>query len=126
MLNNKKFIFIILLFSLFLNNTFINSYIIYKNDYQARLNKYGGFCEPEGYGFLKFIYQKYNPKYNPQVRNYNDLPDISAYFYKFNLKNNDNYIILIGINDLDFNTLYKNRYKIIEKRETCYFVKKNA
>jgi beta-galactosidase GanA len=87
--------------------------------------KYGGFCEPFGYGFVQSLYKKYNLDFNFDVKNYNDLPSINAYFYKFKNQNKKNYLALIGISEDQFNNFYKNKYKIIEKKGNCYFLIKN-
>jgi len=127
MLKEKIIYFLIILFTLVIHNTFLNSYIILNNNYEQRMNKYGGFCEPEGYGFLKFIHKKYNLNYNFEVKNYKNLPPINGYFHNVNLDVNKNYIVLIGISDLEFNDNYNNKnYRIIEKKDNCYFVRKNV
>ena len=58
-LNIKK-IYILCIFFLILSfyKTFLNTYIILKNDYNLRIEKNAGYCENQGYGFLKYIYQK--------------------------------------------------------------------
>jgi|688.fasta_scaffold293801_2 hypothetical protein len=124
MSNKKIFIYLIFLFTLILHNTFLNSYIIIRNNYSERVLKYGGFCSPYGYGFVKFIREKYNLEFNFDVLNYNDLPNINYFFYKFKNTNNNNYLALIGISEILFKEIYENKYVIIEKNENCYFVLK--
>jgi hypothetical protein len=87
--------------------------------------KYGGFCEPFGYGFVQSLYKKYNLDFNFEIRNYNDLPSINAYFFKFKNQNKKNYLALIGISYDQFSNFYKNKYKIIERKGNCYFLIKN-
>jgi hypothetical protein len=124
MSKNQMALFIILIATFFINNAFVNSYIIIKNNYETRMLKYGGYCEPEGYGFIKFVYKKYNVKFNLDIKNYNDTPSLKGYFYHFDSVNNSDYLFLIGITESKFNNIYKNKYKIIEKSETCFFLHK--
>jgi hypothetical protein len=84
--------------------------------------KYGGFCEPFGYGFVQSLYKNYNLDFNFEIKNYNNLPSINAYFYKFKNQNKTNYLALIGISDDQFSNFYKNKYKIIERKGNCYFL----
>ena len=65
---NKLFYFCILLFIIQINNGFTNIYIILKNNYENRMVKNAGYCEKQGYGFVKSIYDKY--KRNVQVENF--------------------------------------------------------
>jgi hypothetical protein len=127
MLKKNIIYFLIILFTLVAHNTFLNSYIILNNNYESRMNKYGGFCEPEGYGFLEFVYKKYKLNFNLEVKNFKNMPSITGYFYNVNRAMNENYIVLIGISELEFNNSYNNKkYRIIEKKDNCYFVKKNV
>jgi len=127
MIKKKIIFFLIILFTLVIYNTFLNSYIIINNNYLSRMIKYGGFCEPQGYGFLEFIYKKYKLNFNLEVKNFKNMPPISGYFYNLNRSTNKNYIVLIGISEQEFNIDYNNKkYHIIEKKDNCYFVKKNV
>jgi len=125
MINNRFFLYLILLFTFILHGTFLNTYIIIRNNYSERMLKYGGFCEPYGYGFVQSLYKNYNLKFNFDIKNYSDLPSINYYFYKFKNENKKNYLALIGISDDQFNKFYKSKYKIIEKKGNCYFLLKN-
>jgi hypothetical protein len=122
MSKNQVALFLIIISTFFINNAFVNSYIIIKNNYENRMLKYGGYCEPEGYGFIKFLYKKYNIQFNLDIINYNDTPPFQGYFYRFDRINNPNYLFLIGITDKDFSNIYRSKYKILEKSETCYFL----
>ena len=122
MLNNKIFIYLIFLFTFIIYNTFLNSYIIIKQNYSERMLKYAGFCEPFGYGFLQFIYTKYNIKFNFDIINFNNLPNIGGFFFKFNNKNDKKYLALIGISDDELNSNYLKKYRILEKNKNCYFL----
>jgi hypothetical protein len=125
MYKNKIFYFLLILFTLVIHNTFLNTYIIYKNNYETRLLKYGGFCEPQGYGFIKFIRSKYQINYNFVILNFKDFSPIDGYFHNFNNVTKNNYIALIGITNSEFSKNYKPNYIVIEKVDNCYFIKKN-
>ena len=58
---NTKNIYILGIFILILSfyKTPLNIYVILKNDYNSRMEKNAGYCDNQGYGFLKYIYQKY-------------------------------------------------------------------
>ena len=62
----KKFkiniFFFILLFLVFANkfDFFLNTYIILKNNAHTRLIDNYGYCNPQAYGFIKDVYNKYN------------------------------------------------------------------
>lgn len=124
MYKNKIFYFLLILFTLVIHNTFLNTYIIYKNNYENRLLKYGGFCEPQGYGFIKFIRSKYQINYNFVILNFKDFAPIDGYFHNFNNVTKNNYIALIGITNSEFSKNYKPNYIVIEKVDNCYFIKK--
>jgi hypothetical protein len=125
MYKNKIFYFLLILFTLVIHNTFLNTYIIYKNNYETRVLKYGGFCEPQGYGFIKFIRSKYKINYNFVILNFKDFSPIDGYFHNFNNVTKNNYIALIGITNSEFSKNYKPNYIVIEKVDNCYFIKKN-
>jgi hypothetical protein len=124
----KKYIYYFgfLIFSIFIFKGFVNFYIIINNNYEQRMVKYGGICNNYGYGFAKYINDKYKFDYNIPVKNFNDAPSPQAYFYNVNKKVSKNYLILINASDKDLSTyLLKNNYKILEKNENCYLIKLN-
>lgn len=124
----KKYIYYfgLLIFCIFIFKGFMNFYIILNNNYEQRMIKYGGFCNNYGYGFVKYIKEKYKFDYNISVKNFNDAPSPYAYFYKINKKFSKNYLIMINPSDSNLNTyLLINNYKIVEKNEKCYLIKLN-
>ena len=77
-MNLKKFkiniFFFILLLLVFANkfDFFLNTYIILKNNAHSRLIDNYGYCNPQAYGFIKDVYNKYNlHKYNIKTSNKN-------------------------------------------------------
>ena len=119
--------FLIILFTFVVHNTFLNSYIILNNNYLSRMIKYGGYCDFQGYGFIKFIYKNYEFNENFAITNFKDFPSSAGYFYRIKNNNNSNYEILINISDENFIKLYKkNTFVVLEKKDNCYFIKKNG
>jgi hypothetical protein len=124
----KKYIyyFSLLIFCIFIFKGFVNFYIILNNNYDQRMLKYGGFCNNYGYGFVKYINEKYKFNYNIAVKNFNDAPSPYAYFYNINKNLSKKYLILINASDNDLNPyLLRNNYAILEKIEKCYLVRLN-
>lgn len=124
----KKYIyfFSLLIFCIFIFKGFVNFYIILNNNYDRRMLKYGGFCNNYGYGFVKYINEKYKFNYNIAVKNFNDAPSPYAYFYNINKDLSKKYLILINASDNDLNPyLLRNNYAILEKKEKCYLVRLN-
>jgi len=124
----KKYIyyFSLLIFSIFIFKGFVNFYIILNNNYDQRMLKYGGFCNNYGYGFVKYINEKYKFNYNIAVKNFNDAPSPYAYFYNINKNLSKKYLILINASDNDLKPyLLRNNYAILEKIEKCYLVRLN-
>ena len=124
----KKYIyfFSLLIFCIFIFKGFVNFYIILNNNYDQRMLKYGGFCNNYGYGFVKYINEKYKFNYNIAVKNFNDAPSPYAYFYNINKNLSKKYLIVINASDKDLNPyLLRNNYAILEKIEKCYLVRLN-
>lgn len=124
----KKYIyfFSLLIFCIFIFKGFVNFYIILNNNYDQRMLKYGGFCNNYGYGFVKYINEKYKFNYNIAVKNFNDAPSPYAYFYNINKNLSKKYLILINASDNDLSPyLLRNNYAILEKIEKCYLVRLN-
>jgi len=95
-------ILILILFILVFFRTFHNIYVIYKNDYQTRLTKSYGFCDKQGYGFVRSIIKKNNIRDNIRIINYsNNFASIDSLFYNFDKNKiyNENYLILLNYNN---------------------------
>lgn len=126
-------ILILILFILAFFRTFHNVYVIYKNDYQTRLTKNYGFCDKQGYGFVRTIIEKNNIRDNIRIINYsNSFASINSLFYNFgkNKIYNENYLILLNYNNNHNNNsiiIFNNfKYKIIDNyKNSCFFLKKS-
>lgn len=123
--NNIYFLFLVI-FCFCVFDVFLNSYIILNSSYQQRMIKYGGFCEYHGYGFVKYINEKYKLDFNIATKNSNDYPPVQGYFYDIKKKINNNYLILINYSENSFTSTVKGKkFKILEKIDNCYFIKFN-
>ena len=123
---NQFFLLIsLLVFLFFVNKTFLYSYTILQDSYETRMMKLGGYCEKYGYGFVKDLNKKIKFKKNIPILNYGNYPFIESYFFDINRERDSYYIILINISKNDFSKNYlKKDFRIIEKKENCYLVKK--
>jgi hypothetical protein len=122
--NTKIFFLIIILLLISTNyNFFLNTYKLTKQSYNDRMLSIYGDCSKEGYGFTKYINNKYQSHFNYIVLN--GKPHIFAttqdLFYDKNKIFNDQYRILIDFDD-ELLKDFRN-FNIIEKKENCYFIK---
>jgi len=126
----KKYIAFYLITGLFFTvsyKLYFNIYnIILNPDYDARLIKSHGYCDREGYGFVKKMYDKYNFSKNIKIINFesNLYPDVSGFFYKKNLTYSDDKLILLNLSDKKYLLDFKD-YKITENYKSCYLLEKN-
>tara|TARA_B100001057_G_scaffold474666_1_gene540480 strand:- start:218 stop:646 length:429 start_codon:yes stop_codon:yes gene_type:complete len=140
---NKKYQLIILsiLFIVFFDFFKIpyNSYLLIKRPYEERMISNYGYCEKEGYGYIKFIINKYNLSgQDLSIINKNPTPSI---YGLVNLKQskNLNKIILINFQEhSEKNVLkqkiktawYSNKYidlsnfKLIHRYGSCFYLQK--
>jgi hypothetical protein len=91
---------------------------------------YGGYCDKQGYGFTKYIYEKYAKGINVNL----DATTVAApvqfappqaYFYNYKKKISDEYLILLNPTEKDLKiNYYLKGYKVIEKIGNCFFAKK--
>lgn len=105
---------------------YFNVYSIILNpDYSARLIKSHGYCDREGYGFVKEMYDKYNFKKNIKIVNFEShlYPDVSGFFYKRNSSISSNKLILLNVGDKNNLYNFKN-YKVIENYNSCFLLEK--
>ena len=83
-----------------------------------------GYCEKEGYGFVKLILDKYEFRHNINSINGNPstYPSIGGLFYDNNKTHSDDYLLLIDYQN-DLSEKFKN-YLVIEQVQNCYLIKK--
>ena len=121
-----NFYYFFLIFFFFVNfNFFEKVYLIYLNDYEKRKNLSYGYCDQEGYGFIKKNINKKILNSNFIVENYGDFPNIKGLFYKPQNKNFSNsYIFLINQKDSSYIENNFKEYKILKNEENCYLLEK--
>ena len=119
----KNFLlFIIFFVTLHQFQFFSNFFIILKNDYTARMIKYSGYCENEGYGYFKYIKNKFKIEDNIKVKNFNNQPPIDGYFYNIKQDNNLNKIILIGAKKINLQQYQELGFNISHSLNNCYYI----
>ena len=122
---NSKILYLIIIVLLIstIFGFFLNTYKLFKNNYPTRMMTIYGDCSKEGYGFTKFINNKYKSNFNYIVINgkSNIFAHTQDLFYDKNKPFSDQFRILINYD----NELLKNfeSFDIIEKKESCYFIK---
>lgn len=118
-------LFLILIFSIF--NTFENTYIVLRNSHDSRLLKNSGDCEKQGYGFIKKVFDKF-PNINPnlEVHNFSGFPSAIGYFYDYQKKSNDNFIILLNFEEENLSKYTEKKFIKVYKENKCYLLKKNG
>lgn len=84
--------------------------------------KNAGYCENQGYGFVKKIYEKY--KINISVFNFGDHPASGSYFYNMKYRSDENYLIFINLSPKIFFDKYKNDFKVLLNENNCFLLKK--
>ncbi len=84
LINIKSLYFIFVFILIFIiYDAHTGTYILLKYNYEQRMQKNAGFCDKQGYGFIKFIDKKYKKiiEDNIPVLSFVDLPDAAGYFY---------------------------------------------
>jgi len=133
----KKENFILLLaiiVFLTINNFFYNFYFILKKNYSERMTYHYGYCDKNGYGFIKHIREKYKLTNNIKIFNYIEKPNSEWFFYNPNMPYYIEKIILLNVDNLNkideenikvyFKNDFQGNFKIIESYKNCFFVEK--
>ena len=112
--NNQLLIFLILLvaFAEFFKLPY-NAYLLLKRPYEERMIRNYGYCDKEGYGYVKKILREYKSKnFTPTIINKNPTPTIYALL---NLKPDDKIsdIILINYKETEKENIYDMKIKKI-------------
>ncbi len=114
---NKKYQLIVLfiLFVVFFDFFKIpyNSYLLVKRPYEERMISSYGYCEKEGYGYIKFIINKYNlNNQDLTIINKNPTPTIYGLLSLKQSKNIDK-VILINFQENSETKIIKQKIKTI-------------
>ena len=127
-------VIIILLVFLITNNFFYNFYYIIKTNISGRMIYHYGYCQKNGFGFIKYINRKYKLEKNIKIYNFAEYPPSGWFFYKPNTEYYKKKILLLnynnlsvnenGISKVNFKNEYKGNFKILEKVENCFFMEK--
>ena len=127
-------IFFIIIIFLVINNFFYDFYFILKTNYKDRMIYHYGYCDKSGYGFIKFIQDKYKLNKNIKILNSLEKPNSEWFIYKINKEYYSNKLILLNYNDLMenidgsskiyFHNELLGNYNILESYKNCFFVKK--
>lgn len=119
-LNNNFIISFLLVFAFAINyNFFENIYIIFHNNYEARMQNQYGYCDKNGYGFLKKIQKTYDLKNNSKIINSNPqrYPNSGWVINQFKKPNNYKHIIFINSKSKPLNK------SILYNEYNCYLAK---
>ena len=129
---NSFFIFLTLIIFFIINNFFYNFYYTFKQKYHDRMTYHYGYCSMSGYGFVNYIYEKYQIEENLEIINYEEYPNSEWFFYNPNKKILANKLIILNFKNLkslsDQNLrsnkikIGVNYYKIIENKESCFYL----
>ena len=125
--NNIIIILLSILSFLIFFKTFHNVYVINRNDYETRLTNNYGYCDKQGYGFVRSTINKNKIKDNIRIiNNSNDFAAIDSLFYNFDKIYDEYYLILLNHNDKSLGILKNPKYQILDSYENkCFLIKKN-
>jgi hypothetical protein len=124
----KKNIVFFFLMLIFAHNYrfFFNVYDLINVNYQKRLIRFHGNCGKESFGFIDQMYKKHSIITNVKITNYQDFPSSSAFFFRLENLNNDDYLIVLNKNYLELKNENKFllNWKLLDSEDNCYFFKK--
>jgi hypothetical protein len=104
------------------NNFFLNTYVVFKKKYQERMLSVYGYCDKQGYGFIKSINDEFNIFNNVKIINY-DLKYPSSYMFINQFHEIKDYQYLILLNYYETDDLNKD-FKKVKSYKACRFYKK--
>ena len=127
-----SFILVFIILLIIVKQTFFlrNAYFVINFNFKERLLKQYEFCGYESLGFLDYIKQKYNLSQKIPIINFGNSPNPSWFYadLKDSKDNNKAIFLSYGRNRENFSHLYNlynfNKYKIIDRFESCYYVVK--
>jgi hypothetical protein len=125
-ITNKVYLIFFLIFIFYTFSAFENTYIILKNNHESRVLKYSGYCEKQGYGFTKKIFDIFKDvKPNLTVYNNSGFPSALGYFYDFRQNYQETYLILLNFEENNLAKFTEKKFSKIYQEEQCYLLKKN-
>jgi hypothetical protein len=123
---NKMYLIILLIFIFYTFGAFENTYEILKNKHGSRILKYSGYCEKQGYGFIKKILDTFaDVKPNLTVHNNSDFPSAIGYFYDFRQNYDYKFLILLNFEEKNLVTFSEKNFSKVYQEGKCYLLKKN-
>jgi len=123
---NKVYLIILLILIFYTFGAFENTYEILKNKHESRVLKYSGYCEKQGYGFIKKIFDTFTEvKPNLTVYNNSGFPSAIGYFYDFRQNYDEKFLILLNFEEKNLLKFSKKKFSRIYQDGQCYLLKKN-
>ena len=116
---NKIFTIILFFLTISYTNFFLNIYLLINQPIETRLTNGYGYCDKQGYGFIKKYSNKYNFKNNTKIINSNEnlFPNSGLFIDQFHINEHYEYIIIINSRELP------PKKKILEQEFNCYILK---
>ena len=108
---------ILLLFLLIQSNFFLNVYTLINHPFKDRMITNYGYCDNQGYGFIKKFNKKYNLSNNSKIINKHNLPSSYWFIDQFQEIKDYEYLIYINSKELILND------NIVEQDFNCYIIK---
>jgi len=122
----KIYFFIFLICTTYIFDGFTNSYIILNNNYESRMVKNAGYCNSQGYGFVKKVIYKFpDVKKKMAMKNYANNASARGYFYDLETESKKSYLIILNLDEKNLEKYTKNNYTNIYSEQKCYLLKKN-
>ena len=124
--NSKNILFVVIIILIFsIYDSFTNTYIVLRENYETRMIKNAGYCRAHGYGFHQKILNKYYLKDKNIISiNFKDFPSPEGYFFSYQNDNLNDALILIGAEEEIVQRYLKEKYKIVYSEKDCYFIRK--
>ena len=125
-ISKPLYIVIFVVFICFVFDAFTNTYIVLRENYEARLLKGTGDCSKVGYGFHKKILNKFSEiDENIDVINFNNFPSSLGYVFDYKKKSfTGKYLILIGADNSELSKYNNLNYKLIFSDKNCFLYSK--
>ena len=114
-----------------------NVYSIKQRDLEQRLERAYGYCDKDGYGFVKYIFDKYEIKDKfPIYYNLDISPGIYGIFQEYKNDLDEDKIIIINFKENLKEEIYHQKimnndkkinlkqYSLLERNGNCYFFSK--